>query len=321
MPLILLKFLRKIFRSLAKLEYYFIDKITLKNFLLKKKIILENYGLNANNLTLPKNLEPKKIQIVICFFYRERRLKILKNIIATLMKIKFNKKITVVINNTTKKNISKTKKFLGIFSNFLDFKIISVLPEPNLLPWYCFEILKKKYFEKNNSHFLYIEDDILLNNDSLNYWILSRNILKKFKLIPGFLRYELKKNHKYFIDQRGNINLNKAPKVYLKNSNINFFNPKFPYSGICMMDKNLMKELIFDKSVGIDYGFHHKIMRTMYPIKELANIIIGYINVPEGFYNRFLIPFDQNNNIPDYCLIEHLDKKYTKGKIQKNILI
>ena len=44
-------------------------------------------------------------------------------------------------------------------------------------------------------------------------------------------------------------------------------------------DSNLMKEYTNSKLVGIDYGLSHKIMKIMYPIKELANIIIGYINV------------------------------------------
>ena len=80
------------------------------------------------------------------------------------------------------------------------------------------------------------------------------------------------------------------------------------------MDRDLMKEYSKSKLVGIDFGIRHKIMKELYPIKELANIIIGYINVPKGYYNRFFIPFKNFNKIPDYCVTKHLDNKYSKNK-------
>ena len=89
---------------------------------------------------------------------------------------------------------------------------------------------------------------------------------------------------------------------------------RYPYHGACLMDRDLMNEYLKSKLVGIDYGIHHKIMKMLYPVKELANIIIGYINVPKGYYNRFFIPFIDFKKIPIYCTIKHLGNKYSKDK-------
>ena len=88
-----------------------------------------------------------------------------------------------------------------------------------------------------------------------------------------------------------------------------------------------MEEYTKSKFVGIDYGLSHKVMKTLYPIKELANIIIGYINVPKGYHNRFFLPFIKSNKIPNYCITKHIDNKYIKlkkerfGKIDVNNLL
>ena len=53
--------------------------------------------------------------------------------------------------------------------------------------------MKKTFVNKSHSHFMFLEDDIIINNENIYYWLFFRKILKKFKLIPGFIRYEKKK--------------------------------------------------------------------------------------------------------------------------------
>ena len=62
--------------------------------------------------------------------------------------------------------------------------------------------MKKLYEREEITHFLYLEDDILIDKLNFNYWINSRKILKKFNLIPAFVRTEVSKKDQevYAID-------------------------------------------------------------------------------------------------------------------------
>ena len=89
-----------------------------------------------------------------------------------------------------------------------------------------------------------------------------------------------------------------------------------------------MNEYLKGRSATIDFGFHNRIMKNLYPIKELASIAMAYNKLPDGYHSRYMIPFIESNQIPEYCLIKHLDNKYVKrqnskyGKIKiQNLLI
>ena len=321
----LLTKLRKIFKSLGKYEYKILDKITLsenKNIIINDKIILE-YEKNLKK----SSLFPKKMSIVICFHYNKKRIKNLKTILRNISNYKFSKSVTVITNdmNQDSYNFLKTK----LNNSLKKFNIIKIknIPEPNLLPWYCLDFMKKSYKNKSFSHFLYLEDDILINEKNINYWIFTRKILKKFNFIPAFLRCETNGKKLISVDNPKIIKIKDTPKILSKSKKFGFINLKYPYHASCLMDRDLMKECIKSKLIGIDYGISHKVMKTLYPIKELANIIIGYINVPKGYHNRFFLPFINFNKIPIYSIIKHIDNKYVKmnnerfGKIDINFLL
>ena len=308
----LLEKLRKVFKSLGKYEYKVLDKITL---LENKKIKINDNAFLKLEKNLKKNsFQPKKISIVICFYFNKKRIKNLKKICENISGYKFSKQLSIITNDINNKQYNFLRKELS--SKLKKFNIVKInnIPEPNLLPWYCFDFMKKTYKEKSFSHFLYLEDDILINSENINYWIYCRKILKPYKLIPAFLRCEFYKKKVFSVDNIKKIKFINTPKILSKSKKIGFINLRYPYHGSCFMDRDLMKEYSKNKLIGIDFGIRHKIMKELYPIKELANIIIGYINVPRGYYNRFFIPFKNFNKIPSYCITTHLDNKYSKNK-------
>jgi hypothetical protein len=314
------KVIRKLFRSFSKYEYKFIDKITYSTHLKeRKKIILPKELLleNIESKLKKKSLNPKNLSIVICFHYRKKRIRYLKKICENIKTFKFKKKITILTNEINPHKVKLLNKI--IIKIFKDSKIIIIknIPEPNLLPWYCFNEIRKQQSDKTISHFLYLEDDILINEKNINYWIYLRNHIKKYKLIPGFLRYEKKNDLLFSADHQEKVILKNTPKFYISQKRSGLLNTKLPYHAACLMDRELLNEYVKNNSISIDYGFHHKILRNIYPVKELANIIIGYVNVPTGFHNRFLLPFININEIPSYCLVEHLDARFLRLKKSK----
>ena len=322
-----LEIIRKIFKSLGKYEYKILDKIIFINSKKKQIKINDNEIINIENNLENKSYQPKKLAITICFHFNKKKIDNLIKVCSEIKEYKFPKDVTIVTNNINSNDYDLLKK--NIKKKITKFKVISIKesPESNLLPWFCFDILKKKYSDKSFSHFLYLEDDILINSKNINYWNYCRVILKRYKIIPSFLRYELYKNNKYSVDNPNIVKIKNTPSILSNSEKNGFINLKYPYHAACLMDKELMKEYFNSSLVNIDYGFHHRIMKTLYPIKELANIIIAYINVPIGFHNRYFLPFRNKNEIPSYCLIRHLDNKYVKmktwhyGKIQVKHLL
>ena len=193
------------------------------------------------------------------------------------------------------------------------------MPDNNLLPWYSINIMKNKYKNKSISHFMFIEDDILVTSKNICYWIYFRKFLKRFKLSPGFLRYENYKHNFYAVDFEKRIIFDKCPKIHSNDFRNGFINPRFPYSAMYFMDRELMKEYLNSNAIKFDFSFSNNFLKSKAPTKELLNISYAFLNIPKGFFNKLMIPFEKGKNIPDYCLIEHTDVKYANFKKLKKM--
>lgn len=308
--------LRKISKSLGKYQDYFKKKIIIEqNKNINRKKFVSNYSFNdlAKNLDNNKFL-PKKIAIVICFYFNKKNINELTKTCKNLKNL--GKKIDVtIITNDIKKN---KKSFLSRKLRLVlkKFKIIiHNIPEPNLLPWFSISVMKQKILDKSFSHFLYLEHDMLLYKKNLIYWCKFRTILKSKNLIPAFLRTEKNKNNEIFaVDAINKIDFKNDPKIYINSKKDGFINNKNPYQAIYLMDRDLMKEYLNSPASTVDFGFFNQELRNKYPIKELVNVSIAYSNIPYGYYNRYMIPFTNKKEIPDFCLIEHSSNKYVNLK-------
>ena len=318
MTIFFLEKIRKIIKSIAKIEFKIIDKIILNiNNNLKNnfKIRLKDNHFKKldSDLKLNKNL-PKKMVIVLCFYFNKKKLNNLNQTLCNLSLLNFKKEILILTNNLNDNQKRKLKKLFKKNKIHCSLKEIGDLPDNNLLPWYSLNIMREKIKNKNNSHFMYIEDDILINTVNIKYWIYFRKILRVNNLIPSFIRFEEFKKKKISVDNPNKIFLNKLPKIETESKKNGFVNSKFPYHAMYLMDRELMTKYLLSNAKNLDFSFSNKFMKSMYPIKELANISHAYLGVPKGFHNSFLIPYCNKNKIPEYCLIQHNEKKYIKFK-------
>ena len=313
MLIFILNKLRKLFKSIGKLEFVIIEKLILKESLLNKLYLNNKYFNNFNNNYKNRNFFPKNLIIVICFFYNKKKFNNLKKTLSQISSYKFKKKLVIITNfldNTQKKELNKIIK-----SKINNYQIqeIKNLPDYNLLPWFSINVMKENFKKKDNTHFMYLEDDILISNKNIFYWIYFRNILKKFRLIPGFLRFEKNKNKMISVDNPQKIKISKNPHIFDSNKEFGFINSKYPYHAMYLMDRELMRDYLKSNAIKFDHAFHNKSMKSLYPIKEQLNISYAYINIPKGFHNRLMIPFNYKKEILDYCLIEHSELKYSKS--------
>ena len=311
----LLKKIRKLFKSLGKLEFWILDKITLATNIKEKKKL--NYNLknhifdNIYEKICSKKNNPKKIIIVVCFYFNIKKIKVFDQTLVNLNLLNLNKEVIIITNqiNSAKRKI--LYKLLKKRINKFDLIQVNNLPDENLLPWYSINIMREKIKIKSNTHFLYIEDDILIKKININYWIYFRKILKKFSLVPSFLRYELLKNKKISLDNPKILHVNKSPNILSNNKKYGFINSKYPYHAMYLMDRELMKKYLSNGASKVDFSFFNNFMKRTYPIKELLNISHSYQNIPKGFYNNLVFPI-MNRKIPEFCLIQHNQKKYSK---------
>lgn len=333
--------IRVIFKSFAKKEKKLISLITFLKHISKKN----NYNINFDDKLLKKDkdyfikkkLWPKKIAACIIFHYNPNRLKFISLICKNIELINKNTDITLVVNKEGFKKQKKIKNFIlkktKININFFHPKN---LLDPRLLTYSHFEVFKKKIKSKKYTHFLYLEDDILINEKNIKYWMLAKKSLVKTKLIPVFLRTEINKKDKkkYLVDStKKNFYFfqSKLINIY-KNiafTNLfNFFTPAYFY------DKKMMQEHFNGPSSSIDFGHGTYDTNFINPnmislgVMERAATLLAYKDVPEGFFHRNVVPVDVNTKLlKDYCLVEHLSNRFTNeqsdfGKIRvENIFI
>ena len=89
------------------------------------------------------------------------------------------------------------------------------------------------------------------------------------------------------------IIFNKSPKIQTDDLGYGLINPKFPYSAMYLMDRQLMKEYLNSNAIKFDFSFTNNFLKSKAPSKELLNISHAFLNVPKGFFNKLMIPFEK----------------------------
>lgn len=315
----LLNRLRKILKSIGKLEFKIIERLIYLENRSNKQILSNNDFENLDYELEKKINHPKKLAVVVCFFFNSKKINILKKTIKKIDSYDFNTNTTILTNKLTfiqKKTLNKLFKQI---STKVDICEIKELPDTNLLPWHSIDLMKKKYKDKSISHFMFLEDDILVDKKNISYWIYFRKKLKNFNLIPGFLRYENYKKRFYAVDFQKKINLNRTPKIFVKDDNFGLVNPRFLYSAMYLMDRNLMKNYLNSQAIKVDFSFTNNFLKSVAPIKELLSVSHSFLNVPKGFHHNLVLPFNKKNQLLKYCLIEHSEITYANSSKLKEM--
>lgn len=312
MNIYLLERLRKFFKSVGKKEEKINDLII--NLKFKRNDNFTNFA-NKNFTPDTEINENFKLAAIIGFFYNETKLPILFKVCESIIKISDKNEIYILTNSISP---SQKEKIENGISKKIKIIVTDDIVHNRLLPWYHLNLMKKIYDNEEITHFLYLEDDILFNKSNFYYWINSRKILKKLNLIPGFVRVEINDNNNelYAVDFTKENNIKKLPKIKI-NDNYEFVNHKFPYQGMYLYDRELMKEHLQGPSSNPDCG--HGAFDTNYidprminlDLMAKANIGLTYINAPSGFFNRMVTLFNnKKKEIDDNCQIQHLTNKY-----------
>ena len=133
-----------------------------------------------------------KILICVTFHYNSERLIFLEKVLKGFIDFASSVTIIIVTNTNKIKDLNNIKKISPKNkSNYqISIKSFNVTSHPHDLI-----LCHKKFFNdflstRYYSHFLHTEDDMLFSKANFEYWLKYRKILKPYKLIPSFFRFE-----------------------------------------------------------------------------------------------------------------------------------
>ena len=160
-----------------------------------------------------------KLYTVIAFHYVEERLKYLETTLAWLidMDTEYNK-IVIQTNDVNDEQYAKLKKIIDYRIKNLEIEIepIRNLKDPYMLTW-AHKCRMLEFLDSPMTHFAYLEDDMVLSQELVDYWCQTRERFKKRNLnfIPGFLRVEYNEGRAWSVDVKEPYNIKQLNGVIL----------------------------------------------------------------------------------------------------------
>ena len=283
------------------------------------------------------NAFPFRIFADITFHYKKSRLQYLFQVVRAFSEFPIEAMDIVIVTNTAEEQ--KLQDITSLCSPLIaphparpgSNKSLSVesftdLADPWYLTWSHKHLISDRFLDDKfaYSHYIHVEDDILVSFDNFCYFIKYRDLLRGNRLIPSFHRVELNSNDNrlYLVDQIGVSEFPSRQKVDV--GEFTFVNPDYPYNAMFILDRDLALEYVntrsFDRDRSID-------VRPQWGLGERACMGLSFENPAEGFSCRYAIPVERDTFIiPYWSWVYHIPNNYTNntrvrfGKTQPNHL-
>ncbi len=249
----------------------------------------------------PRRIE--KLAIAVSFFYVDERLRYLERIAREFPLLADQIVLTIVTNRDDDEAKTAIASAVGGIAH--EVLVPTLLGHPYLLTWTHFVAFRRLIAEDETvTHFLYVEDDILIQPHNVAYWLKGREALRASGHYPSFLRYEIREGEAlpYSTDVTQATPIDQLPRVTFDKSYA-YFNLPFAYQGMYLYDRPLMDEHLNGKSSNPDTG--------RWGIRERATQGLTFHRVPKGFTSRNLVGYDlDKGELDPGCLIHHLPNTY-----------
>jgi hypothetical protein len=232
-----------------------------------------------------------KLFVTITFHYNESKLPYLKKVVNSINQIE---------SEHTKIIICTNQKF-DIDGAELD--VIERLYHPFFLAW-CHKRHMIHFLDTDYTHFMYLEDDILVTPETMKYWLRNRDLFKRNNLpfMPAVVRIEYdSKGQAFSLDSIQSDSIDKRPIVTVEGQK--FISLSSPYQAMFIMDRELVEEHIRSKSFMYATATP---FNGAWLIQDLAAQGNMYENIPLGFEHRYLVPIDNFSE----CWVHHTTDTY-----------
>jgi hypothetical protein len=255
----------------------------------------------------------EKLAVAVAFFYKKEKIEFLSQTLSNLHKFAKNVQVYIFTNTSDKTEQQNIHKCFQQHSNIkYNLLVPKLLGHPYFLTWSHKDVFRQLvYTDTTITYYLYIEDDILLTEENIGYYLEGESRLAHKKFFPSFVRYEVDSDNKmYAADVRKVQMFHVMPKVQYSNEYY-YVNFSYPYQGVYLLNAYQMLEYFDSRADSPDYN-------TVWGIREQNTAVILFHNVPIGFKSRNLVGCiykDGIVNLDPRCLIHHLPDNYVNGKI------
>jgi hypothetical protein len=231
-----------------------------------------------------------KITKHISFYFIESRIQYINRIIEETNS--YIHQTDIFIHTNKDLSIDTFTKYTNGMLKIINHDLTNI--NPFKLTWKCRELLWQQ--KDDYDIFMYIEDDILVPNNAIKYWLEYNETLidKNFNL--GFVRIEINNNEEYITD----LPRQKFDTFIKINNNEYCINNKNPYCAFWIYNKKEFNRFINSKFYDINN------IRG-YGIREQS--AIGLHGLHTHWYNGTLIPLI-DKKIHESCRIYHMPNNY-----------
>jgi hypothetical protein len=270
---------------------------------------------------------PVRILATVTFHFRESRLQYLFQVVRSLCEYPVEVLDVVIITNVDHDVALKQIRDLcaPLFTSFpvrpgskknLLIESFPKLPDPWLLPWCHKHLIADRFLrsEITYTHFIYLEDDVLLSYDNFCYFRHYREMLKEQRLIPSFQRMEYNDadNRLYLVDQIGVTDFSSRNSMNL--DEYAFVNLDYPFNAMFILDRELALEYVETPSFDRERS---KVVRPKWDVACRAAMGLCFENPPQGFAARYVSPVDPRTlTTPSWSWIYHLPNNYAKNRLK-----
>jgi len=240
-----------------------------------------------------------KITKHISFFYIETRINYINRIIDETNNYCF---ITDIFIHTNNKELQES-----VFNKYTNGTINIIYHDlsnehPYYLTWKCRDLLKKQRYDYDI--FMYIEDDILVPNNAITYWLEYNEKLIEKNYNLGFLRIELENDIEYITDFK-----NQRLDTVLQLDNVSYIvNNLNQYCAFWIYNKNEFNKFV--DSVYFDLSKKSSGFRFSREESAMGLHGVGSNNV---WYKNSIIPMT-SDKLHEYCKIYHMPNNYVMDK-------
>jgi len=192
------------------------------------------------------------------------------------------------------------------------------LPDPWLLPWSHKHLITDRFLSSESAytHFIYVEDDILLSFDNFCYFVYYREMLKGERLIPSFQRIEYNDidNRLYLLDQIGVSDFQSRKRMDV--DGYAFVNLDYPHNAMFILDRDLALEYVETRSFDLERS------KEVQPewagdMAIRASMGLCFENPPQGFVHRDVFPVDPSTlTTPCWSWVYHIPNNYAKNRLK-----
>jgi len=257
-----------------------------------------------------------KLAVCVAFHFVPERFQYLDALCANFPALARELDVTIVTNA---QNEREHKEILAIGTRHglaLSLFVPRGMGHPYLLPWSHFEVMREKHAAPSFTHFMYLEDDLLVRQETILYLLQAREFLRTTGLLPSVLRVEQKTpgGQWYATDVTAPIAIDKCSKVVDQTGAFGFFNIPELYQAMYFLDRESMTEHLSGRSSNPDFG--------IWKIRERAAQGLTFSKVPEGFASRIMVPYHvAAGEIDERCLVHHLPNNYATNPKAKHAKI